>query len=46
MSDANGCFLVKAYFLKVVSVVSPGSREKNLEILLITSPTVTAGGNI
>lgn len=47
VSDANGCFLVKTYFLKVVPVVSPGSRGKNLlEILLVTSPTVTAEGNI
>lgn len=45
-SDANGCFLVKTHFLKVVPVVSPGSNEKNLlEILLVPSPTVTAGGS-
>lgn len=45
VSDANGCFLVKMHFLKVVPVVSPGSREKILEILLVPSPTVTAGGS-
>lgn len=28
VSDASGCFLVKTHFLKVVPVVSLGSREK------------------
>lgn len=45
VSDANGCFLMKTHFLKIVPVVSPGSREKNLLEILLTSPAVTAVGS-